>query len=186
MSAAAAAQARKKFLGRESENGKDSTVMSDLFGRSFRLAKTYLDLAKERMGEVSADAQEELTRALNRDDIQAGLASSDDPMERAQAKINAARQAAAGRQETASALHPERTDPLQTAYKIIGVPVGSDYLTVQSAVNKLRERCAPTRFPEGSTERAEAQQILSRVEEAYQVLQNTLDSGAGRFDKLEI
>ena len=78
--------------------------MSDLLGRSFRLAKTYLDAAKERLEDVSASAQEELTRALNRDDIQSGLSASDDPMERAQAKINAARQTTAARES----LSPER------------------------------------------------------------------------------
>ncbi len=170
--------------------------MSDLFGRSFRLAKTYLDAAKGRLEEVSAGAQEELTRALNRDDIQAGLNASDDPMERAQAKINAARQTTAARQS----LSPERnapapnpagplspqTDPTQTAYKILGVPPGSDFLTVQTAANKLRERCALSRFPDGSQEQDEARLILQKVEEAYQVLQNALDPGAGRFDKLEL
>ena len=49
--------------------------MADLFGRSFRLAKTYLNEAKGRLNDITADAQEELTKALNRDDIQAGLHS---------------------------------------------------------------------------------------------------------------
>ena len=162
--------------------------MSDLFGRSLRLAKTYLDDAKGRVEEISKDAQEELTRALNRDDIQAGLASPDDPMARAQAKINAARGETVARREAAPAGQraPTVTDPIQTAYKIIGIPPGSDYLTVQTAVNKLRERCAPSRFPNGSVEQSESQMILSKVEEAYQVLQKELDPGAGRFDKLEL
>ena len=57
---------------------------------------------------------------------------------------------------------------------------------MQTAANKLRERCAPSRFPDGTQEQAEARMILQKVEEAYQVLQNALDPGAGRFDKLEI
>ena len=169
--------------------------MADLLGRSFRLAKTYLDAAKGRLDEVSSTAQEELTRALNRDDIQQGLSSSDDPMERAQAKIAAARQASVsqkeltpGRDAPASPPAPASplTDPMQTAYKILGIPPGSDFLTVQTAANKLRERCAPSRFPDGAQEQTEAKMILQKVEEAYQVLQNALDPGAGRFDKLEI
>ncbi len=170
--------------------------MSDLFGRSFRLAKTYLDAAKGRLDEVSQSAQEELTRALNRDDIQAGLSASDDPMERAQAKINAARQASAARESLSPAsaapmpgpTSPSATqsDPTLTAYKILGIPPGSDFLTVQTAANKLRERCALSRFPDGTAEQNEARIILQKVEEAYQVLQNALDPGAGRFDKLEI
>ena len=159
--------------------------MSNLFGRSLRLAKTYLDEAKGRVGEISESAQEELTRALNRDDIQSGLSSSDDPMARAQAKINAARGTTAARAEV-QPVSQTVTDPIQTAYKIIGIPAGSDFLTVQAAVNKLRERCAPSRFPNGSVEQSESQTILQKVEEAYQILQKELDPGAGRFDKLEL
>ena len=44
--------------------------MSDLFGRSVRLAKNYYEEARGRVEELSAQAQEELTRALNREDIQ--------------------------------------------------------------------------------------------------------------------
>lgn len=173
--------------------------MPDILGRSFRLAKTYLNEAKGRLNDITADAQDELTKALNRDDIQAGLSASDDPMERAQAKIAAARQASADRKElspgryapsptsaSTSASAASQTDPMQTAYKILGVPPGSDFLTVQTAANRLRERCAPSRFADGTQEQAEAQMILQKVEEAYQVLQNALDPGAGRFDKLEI
>lgn len=168
--------------------------MGDLFGRSLRIAKTFLEDAKGRLGEISTDAQEELTRALNRDDIQAGLSSSADPMERAQAKIAAARQTAMSQRESSpgrfaptpppAATKP--TDPTQTAYKILGIPAGSDFLTVQTAANKLRERCAVSRFANGSQEQEEARIILQKVEEAYQVLQNALDPGAGRFDKLEL
>ena len=130
-------------------NSQRKQTMSDLLGRSFRLAKTYLNDAKGRISDISDSAQEELTKALDRSDIQAGLSASDDPMARAQAKINAARGETAARREAAPAGQnaPGATDPIQTAYKIIGVPPGSDYLTVQAAVNRLRERCAPSRFP---------------------------------------
>ncbi len=159
--------------------------MTNLLGRSLRLAKTYLDEAKGRVSEISENAQEELTRALDRSDIKAGLSSPDDPMARAQAKIAATRGETAAWTESRPASQTP-TDPIQTAYKIIGVPAGSDYLTVQTAVNRLRERCAPSRFPNGSIEQSQSQTILQKVEEAYQVLQAVLDPGAGRFDKLEL
>ena len=158
--------------------------MSNLSGRLLRLTKTYLEAAKDRLGEIDSRAQEELTRALNRDDVQAGLASPDDPMERAQARLNAARQTMSARQELAPASEP--SDPIQTAYKIIGIAPGSDFLTVQTVVNKLRDRCAPSHFLSGSQEQSEARMILQKVEEAYQTLQNALDPGASRFDKLEL
>lgn len=168
--------------------------MSDLFGRSLRLAKTYLDSAQSRIKDISAEAQEELTRALDRDDIKQGLASSDDPMDRAQAKIAATRtQTDLAREQSPGAYAPppapgaaQATDPTATAYKILGVAPGADILTVQTAANTLRERCDPARFPAGSPEQAAARTLLGKVEDAYKLLQAMLDPHAGRFDRLEL
>lgn len=172
--------------------------MSDLLGRAYRVAKAYLDAARDRLDEIDARAQEELSRSANRDDIvipDPPPASSSDPMERARAKIAAAQAAQTARadlrprsaaSDPTSPTPAPTTDPIQTAYKIIGVPPGSDYPAVQQAVQKLRERCAPSRFPDGSQEQAEAKVILQRVEEAFQILRDTLEPNAGRFDKLEI
>lgn len=167
--------------------------MSDLLGRAYRVAKGYLDAAQDRLGDIDARAQEELSRSVSRDDLvtipDPPPQSSSDPMARARAKIAAAQQQAAARQETPAARTADAappTDPVQTAYKIVGIPAGSDYTTVQQAVTKLRERCAPARFPDNSEEQATAQVILQRVEEAFQVLTNALDPTASRFDRLEI
>ena len=173
--------------------------MSDLLGRAYQAAKGYLDSARGRLEEIDARAQDELRRTLPREDVPGppgsggGGATDSDPFARAAAKIAAAQErVAAQRQEVerrAAATEPPAPppDPVTTAYKIVGVPVGSDYLTVESAVNKLRQRCAPTRFPDGSAEQAEAQVILQRVEEAFRVLKNALGpAGGGRFDKLEL
>ena len=164
--------------------------MSDLFGRSVRLAKNYYEEARGRVEELSAQAQEELTRALDRDDIKQGLAASDDPMERAQAKLSAAQgRAALAREQSPGTFAPESplsSDPVATAYRILGVAPGADFLTVQAAANTLRERCNPDRFAAGSAEQTRASNVLKKVEESYQLLQSTLDPKAGRFDKLEI
>ncbi len=170
--------------------------MSDIPQRVVRVARAYLDAARDRLGEIDARAQEELSRSLTHDDVRVPdppPASSDDPMERARAKIAAAQASITARGELSAsqfqAVVPGSVDsapnPVTTAYKIIGVPAGSDFAAVQQAVTKLRERCAPTRFPDGSEEQAEAKVILQRVEEAYQMLSNTLNPGSGRFDKLE-
>ena len=175
--------------------------MSDLLGRAYQVAKGYLDSARGRLEEIDARAQEELRRALPRESPDAappasntGGGGADDSFARAAAKIAAAQaRVAAQRQEAerrapATVPPPESPqDPARTAYQIIGVPIGSDYLTVEAAVNKLRERCSPTRFPDGSAEQADAQVILQRVEEAFAVLKNALGPAAGgRFDKLEL
>lgn len=170
--------------------------MSDLLGRAYRVAKNFLDpdldAAQGRIEDIDARAQEELSRSATHSDIvipDPPPSSSSDPMERARARIAAAQQAVSARREVPAARAVEAappTDPVQTAYKIVGIPAGSDYATVQQAVTKLRERCAPARFPEGSEEQATAQVILQRVEEAFQVLTNALDPTASRFDRLEI
>ncbi len=170
--------------------------MSDIPGRLYNVARAYLGAAKERIDTLDARAQEELSRALTHEDLP-GTASplaSSDPMERARAKIAALQGQSAARRELAPASQssvlspapPLSTDPVQTAYKILGLPPGADYLAVQSAVDKLRRRCDPARFPAGSEEQAEAQIILAKVEEAHQLLRVSLNEGMGRFDKLEI
>ena len=69
---------------------------------------------------------------------------------------------------------------------MIGIAEGSPYPVVEQAVAKLRERCAPERFPEGSSEREEAKQILNRVNDAFLTLKNALGVPESRFDKLEL
>jgi hypothetical protein len=172
-------------------------TMPDFSQRVYGIAKGYLDAARGRLAEIDAKAQEELDRALTRGEASLPTASSDDPMERAKAKIAAARQSSDAFNAAQShplldklpdnngALPPLTTDPLATAYRIIGVPNGSDYSTVDQAVQKLRDRCAPSRFPQGSPEQKEAETILARIEDANRVLKNALDSTEGRFDKLE-
>src|SRR5579875_2290367 len=101
--------------------------MSDNLGRLYKIAKAYLDSAKDRLGEIDARAQEELSRSATHDDIPVPSPtpsrSSDDPMERARAKIAAAQQNTSARHEynfsqpaSASTAAPT-TDPVQTAYK---------------------------------------------------------------------
>lgn len=173
--------------------------MSDIPGRLYNVARAYLGAAKERLDTLDARAQEELSRALTHDDLPgtAAPAVSSDPMERARAKIAAYQGQAGARRELvpasestpsthASPAPRPSTDPVQTAYRILGLPPGSDYLAVQSATDKLRRRCDPARFPAGSEEQAEAQTILAKVEEAHQLLRASLNEGLSRFDKLEI
>jgi hypothetical protein len=166
--------------------------MSDLLGRAYNAARGYLDTARGRLEEIDSRAQAELERALPRE-AGSAPAAADDPFVRAAAKIAAAQESLTAQREeqkqrqnaeTVSGSSP--TDPITTAYKILGVPQGSDYPTVQAAVEQLRARCAPSRFPDGSAEQAEAQVILQHVDQAYQVLQEAIAPHGGRFDKLEL
>jgi len=193
--------------------------MSDIPGRLYNIAKSYVDTAKGRIQAIDEAAIAELQSALSRTDM-AGVNPnaeyrpvSDDPMARASAKIAAAKARASfdgfsqttspstasnapqellsapeqlAALEKASPPKPATASPESTAYRIIGIPDGSDRTTVEDAVRKLRERCAPERFTEGSSERSEALKILARIDEAYTLLMRSFNVEASRFDKLEL
>ena len=174
--------------------------MSSMPDRLYKVAIAYLDAARGRLADIDSAAQEELRRAMPRENPDYRAASSD-PLDRAAAKIDAARGASAARREIAPDRYnfstpsddeytptaaPKTPTAVDNAYQIVGVPPGSPFATVEKAVVKLRERCAPSRFPSGSAEQAEARRILARVEDAYRVLQDALGVPQGRFDRLEL
>jgi len=167
--------------------------------RLYNLAKSYLDSARTRWDEVDPAAQQELDNAVSSPALTA--------WERAQAKINAAK---AGNQ-AANEVHPPSTLPpaqtssasnpsliqtaasqpsqnaLAAAYKILGVPEGSDLLTVQKAYRDLQKKADPATFPEGSQDRKLAQDLHRRVNTAYMLLANSLSAPSDdRFDRLEL
>lgn len=193
--------------------------MSDISGRIYNIAKSYVESARGRIQAIDEAAIAELQSALAGTDMARVDPNaeyhpvSDDPMVRAASKIAAAKARASfkGFEPTASpaalstpspdqksvpeqlaALEqtaaPKNTasNPTTTAYRIIGIPDGSDRSVVEDAVRKLRERCAPDRFNEGSAEREEALKILVRIDEAYTLLMRSFNVEASRFDKLEL
>ncbi|MCL5284074.1 MAG: hypothetical protein M1330_05150 [Armatimonadetes bacterium] len=84
-----------------------------------------------------------------------------------------------------SANPPVETNPLAPHYRLFGLEPGADFKAVQSAYQRLKSRCDPSRFPNGSAEQQQANEILQRMEVAYSTLRESLDSTSGRFDKLE-
>ena len=71
------------------------------------------------------------------------------------------------------------------AYRVLGLPDGAELAQVRRAYRDLIARSDPTRFPEGSPERAKAEQIRQRIELAYQTLLLHLDHTAQRFRNLQ-
>ena len=173
--------------------------MSDLLGRAYQVAKGYLDSARGRLEEIDARAQEELRRSLPRESAPAGPPIPGEPepttMTRSRGRRRKSRRRRSGSRRSGrkrsggkgARRQCRRPTRCRRRTRSSVCRSASDYLTVESAVNKLRERCAPTRFPDGSAEQADAQVILQRVEEAFTVLKNALGPAAGgRFDKLEL
>ncbi|MEP0767605.1 MAG: hypothetical protein HRF45_13850 [Fimbriimonadia bacterium] len=76
-------------------------------------------------------------------------------------------------------------DPLDVHFKVLGLPVGSDFALVRHAYERLSHRSDPSRFAEGSEEAVRAEEVHKRVENAYHALRRALDPSAARFSDLE-
>ncbi|MEJ5385030.1 MAG: J domain-containing protein [Fimbriimonadales bacterium] len=74
---------------------------------------------------------------------------------------------------------------LSRAYRVLGLPDGAELAEVRRAYRELMARSDPSRFPEGSPERARAEHIRQRIEQAYQTLLLHLDHTAQRFRNLQ-
>jgi hypothetical protein len=76
-------------------------------------------------------------------------------------------------------------DPLAYHYKLLGVEPGADFAVVQAEYNKLAARAEPSRFPAGSPEERQAQELRKRLDDSFKLLREALDPTARRFDLLE-
>jgi len=114
---------------------------------------------------------------------------------------SAARQSA--HQELSDALQPPHIEPsdlvapmpstppaqpteIERALRVLGLPSDADLAAVRRAYRELIARSDPARFPENTPERAKAEQIRQRVEQAYQTLLLNLDHTAQRFRGLSV
>ncbi len=92
--------------------------------------------------------------------------------------------------DSAGAPHAVRSNPseseLSRAYRTLGVPEGADLATVRRAYRELSTKANPERFPEGSEERAKAEQIKTHIDRAYQLLLQHLDQSGHRFRHLDL
>ncbi|MFN3690441.1 MAG: DnaJ family molecular chaperone [Fimbriimonadales bacterium] len=74
----------------------------------------------------------------------------------------------------------------ERALRVLGLNPDADLTAARRAYHELLARCDPTRFPENSPERAKAEQIRQRIEQAYQTLLLHLDHSAQRFKNLSV
>lgn len=176
--------------------------------RIYRLSKAYLGQVRSRIDAELSDAERELDAGKDVAMPDREDSSPDAMMQRAQARIEAARREMEARSQiqgagatapapstagstaaasgSATATRAEETDPNASDYRVLGIPVGSDFATVQTAYEKLARRCDPRRFPDGSSEQEEARRILVRVNASYEALRKRLDPTQSRFDKLDL
>lgn len=190
--------------------------VSNIPDRLYKISKSYLDQVRDRidaeLSERERSVAEQELRGRGEDTSLPSFASNgsgpnefrtaDDMMRRAEERIAAARAEREGRDtlspvstaaasappknSPASAPPPASDDPNASDFRVLGVPVGSDLITVLSAYEKLSRRCDPRRFPDGSAEQNEAARILVRVNASFENLRKRLDPTENRFGKLEL
>lgn len=77
-------------------------------------------------------------------------------------------------------------DTPERARLVLGVAADADFATVQAAFERLVQRSNPANFPDGSFESHQAAEIQRRVQQAYALLTENMDSTERRFRSLEI
>lgn len=77
-------------------------------------------------------------------------------------------------------------DPKDWARRILGVGQGADFAEIRKAFERLNSRSDPSKFPEGSNEGRQAAEIQGRVQQAYAILSENVNTTEKRFKSLEI
>ena len=78
------------------------------------------------------------------------------------------------------------TDPQDWSRRILGVTPSADFSEIRKAFERLNTRSDPAKFPAGSPESRQALDIQRRVQKAYAILTDGIDSTEKRFKSLEI
>lgn len=165
--------------------------------RVFNLAKGYLDKASQRWDEIDEKARQEL------EDYMEGPESS--AFDRAQKKIEAAEQHVRASKQLHEPIHdtlddrpagyeppipkiapPSQPSTVEAAYRVLGVPIGSDFNAVKKAYDTLKDRMNRVKFKPDSSEEEQARRIMRRASAAYMLLAQTLKPDDDRFDRLEL
>lgn len=169
-----------------------------LADRVYNLAKGYIDKASQRWDDIDDKARKELEGYMATPELTA--------FERAQRKIDNASNASLPASARPTEAHrdtlddvppgyeppipqiaaPSQAATIDAAYRILGVPVGSDFATVKRAYDTLRERTARVKVRPGTAEQEQASRIERRAMAAYMLLAQTLKPNDDRFDRLEI
>lgn len=77
-------------------------------------------------------------------------------------------------------------DPQDWARKILGVTPSAEFTEIRKAFERLNSRSDPGKFPAGSQEAIQAAGIQLRVQQAYAILTDGIDTTEKRFKSLEI
>lgn len=90
------------------------------------------------------------------------------------------------RQSTAVIREYIPEDPMGWARRVLGVTQDAEFTEIRKAFERLNSRADPSKFPLGSAEQRQASDIQRRVQQAYGILTEGIDSTEKRFKSLEI
>lgn len=157
------------------------------------IALSQVRAIKDRLDRIDAEMEEAYLR--DREARDAALRELDSIPAEAPPIPTPQTESAAERGQAEPAARPQQAPPsatdeqsakLSRAYRVLGVPDGSDLSEVEAAYRKLAGRCRSIEFAEGTEERQTADVIMARLDEAYNTLREALNPAAARFDKLEL
>jgi hypothetical protein len=77
-------------------------------------------------------------------------------------------------------------NPQDWARRILGVGPTAEFSEIRKAFERLNSRADPSKFPVGTAEARQASDIQHRVQQAYAILTDSIDSTEKRFKSLEI
>jgi hypothetical protein len=154
--------------------------------RIVKLSKSYLGQVRERIDDALSERELALKELEGGGSgtLSSSSTGSEEKIAAARREMDASRELRPAPVTAPVSALSSTLDPDVAHYKILGIAPGSDYPTVQAAFDKLAARLDPTRF-ENETDKAEAKQILERVNTAYDTLRSKLDPTQNRFGKLE-
>lgn len=150
------------------------------------IALTQVKAIKERLDSIDAEADADLVaRRREREDA---LRELRDGIEQEGRPRTPEEIAGGAGPRVDSSPTPQTATPSALAryYKVLGVQEGADLGEVEEAYRRLASRCRAVNFENGSEEQQSANEIMERVDEAYNALREALNPAAGRFDKLEL
>ena len=159
------------------------------FTRRLRnIALTQLNALKERLDRVDEEAEVDVSGKYAERDARRELSDPTDirPTRRSPEEIAKGSPPQSSRGDAPAPAQKIEENVLAPHYRRLEIPLGSDLSTVESAYEKMRNLIAELGKSGGAEQQAKADEILKRYTESYEILRDSLDPTAGRFDKLEL
>jgi len=139
--------------------------------RAYDLLRSYVNHELDRVRDLDAAARRELDDALG------GPRKTPPPIPGAPTEPSTSPN---GDQQA------PKEQQIELARRILGVGETAPFDEIRKAFERLNKRSDPNRFPTGSQERKEAEELNRRVNIAYRLLTEQISTTEKRFRSLEI